>query len=333
MRRCWIAGALAVLLLLSGGCGLFEDPADTSSAAGEIPVTETPSPAVYYDDDKLELFSPFQRELYRLLQNGELGPGEECYFNTPQDYEDVFEVMKVYHLLEEEINDWEGGYHATILAPELIAAYGERSFSFDEVLNVCPDYGPKYPISGEDAVVGIRFQEPDYPEYFAQKSAAYAAAEEALLAGLPGREASEYERARALAERLCESLHYEEGVEARNSYGAVVEGKAVCVGYAAAYARLARKMGLRCLFANGSDRFRLDENETHVWNLVRVDGKWYHVDVTWMDRGDTAESIRWEYFLLSDQQILTDHEYTRTQGETDPQFWLPEAPDQYQYGK
>lgn len=30
-------------------------------------------------------------------------------------------------------------------------------------------------------------------------------------------------------------------------------------------------------------------NTSHAWNLVRIDGDWYHVDVTWEDPGDSSE--------------------------------------------
>ena len=51
----------------------------------------------------------------------------------------------------------------------------------------------------------------------------------------------------------------------------------------------------------------------HAWNLVRLNGKWYHVDTTWDDPGDGSEGVEltgsecYDYFLLSDNEIAVDH--------------------------
>ena len=37
--------------------------------------------------------------------------------------------------------------------------------------------------------------------------------------------------------------------------------------------------------------------DSHAWNLVQLDGKWYHVDVTWDEAGGHL------YFLKSDDFI------------------------------
>ena len=67
-------------------------------------------------------------------------------------------------------------------------------------------------------------------------------------------------------------------------YGNLVRGRSVCAGYAEAFQLVALKAGLQSRYVcNGS----------HAWNLVRVGGKWYHIDVCW---DDTSGSKR-KYFL------------------------------------
>ncbi len=42
-----------------------------------------------------------------------------------------------------------------------------------------------------------------------------------------------------------------------------------------------------------------------MWNLVKIDGKWYHLDCTWDDGyGDT---YFYGYYNLTDKQIEKDH--------------------------
>lgn len=76
------------------------------------------------------------------------------------------------------------------------------------------------------------------------------------------------------------------------AYGALVgdsSGKsnyAVCSGYALAFEHLMHKAGIPCGYISG---FAYDETEKnpeecgHAWNIVKIDNKWYEVDVTWDD--------------------------------------------------
>lgn len=47
----------------------------------------------------------------------------------------------------------------------------------------------------------------------------------------------------------------------------------------------------------------------HAWNKVKVDGKWYWIDVTWdapvPDRPGTV--FRYDYFMISEEQMNRDH--------------------------
>ena len=46
----------------------------------------------------------------------------------------------------------------------------------------------------------------------------------------------------------------------------------------------------------------------HAWNMVKVGGKWYHIDVTWDDPvNDTYGKARHDYFMLSDNAISNDN--------------------------
>ena len=61
-----------------------------------------------------------------------------------------------------------------------------------------------------------------------------------------------------------------------NIYGALQEGKAVCQGYAYAYYILLNNVNIE-------NRMVVSNNMNHAWNMLKIDGKWYHVDVTWDD--------------------------------------------------
>ncbi|SDZ81072.1 Putative cell wall binding repeat-containing protein [Oribacterium sp. KHPX15] len=79
------------------------------------------------------------------------------------------------------------------------------------------------------------------------------------------------------------------------SYNALVNGKAVCQGYAEAFQELCESAGLST---------RIVSNSNHAWNLVKLDGQWYHVDITWAD-DDTKgyKGLDKGYINLTDDQV------------------------------
>ena len=113
------------------------------------------------------------------------------------------------------------------------------------------------------------------------------------------------EKYKALAVGLCRKATYGEvgGEFDFMAYGALINGKAVCQGYAEAYMMLCSLAGLQCYRAAG-----MAGDWSHLWNIVKLDGKYYHVDVTWMDTDD-PEHVSEYYFLKSDF-FFKGHDHT-----------------------
>lgn len=82
------------------------------------------------------------------------------------------------------------------------------------------------------------------------------------------------------------------------AYGALVNKKAVCEGYSKTYRYLMEdKLGIPCEIVSSSSM-------SHAWNMIQIDGKYYHVDVTWDDPvWDSIGRVRHTYFLLSDKAM------------------------------
>ncbi len=125
---------------------------------------------------------------------------------------------------------------------------------------------------------------------------------EQLTASLSG---SDYDKAKTLHDRLIQTVTYTSAQNDQNAYGALVEGKAVCNGYARAYQHLMLKAGIPAWYVRGNSINPTTNNrEDHAWNLVKLDGQWYYTDVTWDDQGSNTF---YAYFNVTTQQILTDH--------------------------
>lgn len=108
-----------------------------------------------------------------------------------------------------------------------------------------------------------------------------------------------------------------------SAYGALIENIAVCDGYAKAYASILEKLGI-------SSKIVASDSMNHAWNLVSVDGNWYHVDATWDDpTRDSIGRAGHNYFMLSDTAISDEKhkhsgwvkDYTADSSVYDNAFW------------
>lgn len=99
---------------------------------------------------------------------------------------------------------------------------------------------------------------------------------------------------------LAANYEYDSTYTSRSVYSFIKSGRGVCQAYTYAYATLLRRVGIETSFASSKEM-------NHVWNLVKLDGEWYHVDVTWDDPTGGAPGLAGHgYFLLSDSAISSE---------------------------
>ena len=110
---------------------------------------------------------------------------------------------------------------------------------------------------------------------------------------------SPLEKALFLHDYLATHAQYDTGSDA---YTILIKGTGVCQAYTLAYRLLLNRVGIP------SETVSSDSLD-HIWNLLQIDGNWYHVDVTWDDPiNDRIGRVRHVYFLLSDGAIKTTQE-------------------------
>lgn len=117
-----------------------------------------------------------------------------------------------------------------------------------------------------------------------------------------------YETALYLHDELAKRVEYEETGYHQNAYGALVDGKAVCAGYAAAYQLLLQKAGIPSYTVIGTGIDPADESGTavaHAWNAVwMTETDCVFTDVTW---NDAPEHIFHYYFNRTFEEMERDH--------------------------
>lgn len=89
-------------------------------------------------------------------------------------------------------------------------------------------------------------------------------------------------------------------------YGALVQKKALCEGYAKAFSYLCNLAGIENTIVTGKTKV------AHMWNMVKLGGNWYHVDVTWDNPDDALHAeypdvILYQYFMVTDSVIENNH--------------------------
>ncbi len=112
----------------------------------------------------------------------------------------------------------------------------------------------------------------------------------------------DYEKELALHDAIVNSCTYADGPNAHSAYGALVEGRAVCEGYAEAFQYLLHRAGINCMIIDGTGN-----GENHAWNAVKIGGSWYYTDVTWDDPVGQTELLSHAYFNLTLAMMNEDH--------------------------
>lgn len=88
------------------------------------------------------------------------------------------------------------------------------------------------------------------------------------------------------------------------AYGCLVMGKAVCQGYSNAMKLLCDLSAVDCRVVTGEAR-NGNVWEGHAWNMVRIDGEYYHLDVTFDDPviKNGVDALTYYYFNLPDSEM------------------------------
>lgn len=131
---------------------------------------------------------------------------------------------------------------------------------------------------------------------------------------------SDYEKEAAVYEWMVNHVDYdwthqnamrETPRESFTPYGGLVNRTAVCLGYATTFQLLMDLVGVECITVVGAAH---GSQEDHGWNMVRLNGEWYCVDVTWdanvREQLGRGSRDYWDYFnVTSDYMADTDHQW------------------------
>jgi len=97
----------------------------------------------------------------------------------------------------------------------------------------------------------------------------------------------------ALQDAIMSRIEYLKGTDGVNgdydtAFGALLNGRCECDGYADAFYLVATMAGFDVRFQFGKD---INDGELHLWNTIAHDGQWYFTDLTWCDSTDDSHHL------------------------------------------
>lgn len=313
-KKITLCAFLCCLLVLSSGCSflLSAKPSGSTTAESDTAtaqqITTVPSYTdgnVYFSVDEFEHSINDNYEKLSRIQQGKLS----LINQTEKDLYSALEksIHEVSYVLDSETNSYR-------IKPIYLQ---ETEISEAQIHIVLLAFGNDYPeifwlenyfsYLQEDSSMYIQFYSPISPSEIQQKMAELSGVISEMLLSIP-EYLSEYERELFIHNKIAQMCEYDydevngddKNWESYTLYGTLVSGLAVCEGYARTLQYLLRCCGIESYGVFGSS-----DGQLHKWNLVKIDDKWYHVDLTWNDIND---NLIWEYFNLTDSMISKDHQ-------------------------
>ena len=207
---------------------------------------------------------------------------------------------------EEDVDIAHLGYTAAALQEEVSRFF----FTHPDLFYVDNGYSI-YTAEGDTLVRKIKLRYLTTPAEAQTQLLFYNGVLDTVAAGIPAG-ASDFDKVLYLHDYLVQNYAYDyEGLAEENATGVSVavrdayrffQGKVgVCQAYMLAMIALCDEVGIPCLPV-------ISDEMSHAWNLVKLDGEWYHIDVTWDDAGGEQSAvypsyISYKYFLLSGEAL------------------------------
>ncbi len=125
---------------------------------------------------------------------------------------------------------------------------------------------------------------------------------------------SEWDKEKYVHDFICGNIRYDKlkKPSSHEIIGPLGHGVGVCEGIAKSVKVLCDALGVWCIIAICGNNPEKGIKYRHTWNIVRINGQYYHLDATFDNtlgkNEDGSTSIRYDYFNLDDKNIFRDHE-------------------------
>ena len=123
------------------------------------------------------------------------------------------------------------------------------------------------------------------------------------------KEKTDWEKEQYIHDFICENVTYDK-LKKQYSHeilGPLGQGVGVCEGIAKSVKILCDKLSIPCIVAISENNPEKQIKYRHAWNVIQINGVWYHLDATF-DNSLGKKEVRYDYFNLDDKSMFKDHE-------------------------
>jgi hypothetical protein len=120
---------------------------------------------------------------------------------------------------------------------------------------------------------------------------------------------NDLEKEQYIHDFICENVTYDK-LKKQYSHeiiGPLGQGVGVCEGIAKSVKVLCDKLSIPCIVVISENNPEKKIKYRHAWNVLRINGTWYHLDATF-DNSLGKKEVRYDYFNLDDKSMFKDHE-------------------------
>ncbi len=123
-------------------------------------------------------------------------------------------------------------------------------------------------------------------------------------------ELSQYEIVKQVHDYVINNASYDKTLTKYSAYENYFDQSSTCQGYASLAYKMLTQAGIPTRIITGTA-----DGQSHGWNIVNLDGKWYNLDLTWDDplTVDGSDILVYDYFLKSEEEFknhIRDSEFT-----------------------
>ena len=122
-----------------------------------------------------------------------------------------------------------------------------------------------------------------------------------ILQELKLEDATDVKKVKAIHDYIINHVSYDNTLTKSSVYDALIDQSAVCEGYSMLAYRLFTEAGLKSKIIAGTGN-----GGSHAWNIIKVKGKWYNIDLTWDDpiASDKRPMLVYDFFLKNTKDFV-----------------------------
>lgn len=113
---------------------------------------------------------------------------------------------------------------------------------------------------------------------------------------------NDHEKVKAIHDYIVSNGKYDESMQLYSDYDLLTQGSSVCNGYALLTYNMLNKLNIPVKLVTGTGN-----GQSHIWNMVKLGDYWFHLDTTWDDPLPDTSMSSYNYYMLTDNEILKDH--------------------------